>query len=207
MAFLVILKFTPVYSNLFSTNLTLPFFYKNKLIHSMTDKLTISTLQLAEIDSLVSLINSAYRGESSRQGWTTEADLLGGIRTDPSAIKAIIDAPDSAIMVCYTETKRMAGCVYLRMDETELYLGMLTVAPDIQAKGIGKTLLAWSEDYARKNGFKKIVMTVIEKRIELIAWYVRHGYQSTGEIKPFPNDPAFGIPKEPLQFIVLEKNV
>ncbi|MEO6231413.1 MAG: GNAT family N-acetyltransferase [Ferruginibacter sp.] len=173
----------------------------------MTDKLTISTLQYAEVDALVVLINSAYRGESSKQGWTTEADLLDGIRTESSGLKAIIDTPGSVIMVCYTETNRMAGCVYLRLDETELYLGMLTVAPDIQAKGIGKTLLTWSEDYARKNGCTKIVMTVIEKRTELIAWYLRHGYQSTGETKPFPNDPAFGISKVPLQFIVLEKNV
>lgn len=171
----------------------------------MIDKLSISTLQYAEVDTLVALINSAYRGESSRQGWTTEADLLDGIRTEPVALKATIDNPNALIKLCYTETNRMAGCVYLRLDTNEIYLGMLTVAPDMQAKGIGKTLLNWSEDYARENGCSKIVMTVIEKRIELIAWYVRHGYKPTGEIKPFPNDPAFGIPKEPLQFIVLEK--
>ncbi len=173
----------------------------------MTDNLTISTLQYAEVDSLVALINSAYRGESSKQGWTTEADLLDGIRTEPAALKTMIDTPGSVIKVCYTENNRMAGCVYLRLDDTELYLGMLTVAPDIQAKGIGKNLLAFSENYARENGCSKVVMTVIEKRLELIAWYVRHGYKATGEIKPFPNDPAFGIPKEPLQFIVLEKYV
>ena len=34
----------------------------------------------ADAPALVDLINSAYRGESSKAGWTTEADLLGGQR-------------------------------------------------------------------------------------------------------------------------------
>src|SRR4051794_13241714 len=39
----------------------------------------------ADLGAIVALVESAYRGESSRAGWTTEADLLDGQRTDRAA--------------------------------------------------------------------------------------------------------------------------
>ncbi|OIR05744.1 acetyltransferase (GNAT) family protein [mine drainage metagenome] len=84
---------------------------------------------------------------------------------------------------------------------------MLTVSPQLQANGIGKLLLAASENYAKENNFDSIIMTVISVREELIAWYERRGYINTGKTKPFPNDPNFGIPKQELKFIVMEKKV
>ncbi|MEO6722682.1 MAG: GNAT family N-acetyltransferase [Ferruginibacter sp.] len=171
----------------------------------MTGKLKISTLLNEEIPTLVSLVNSAYRGESAKQGWTTEADLLDGIRTDRESIKELTGKTGSTIFVAHDETNRMVGCVYLHKEKTSIYLGMLTVAPDIQAKGIGKKLLATAEAHTKTVNCDRIVMSVIDIRHELIAWYERHGYLSTGETKPFPADPAFGLPRQPLQFIIMEK--
>lgn len=173
----------------------------------MTHTLNISPLLYDDIDELVILVNSAYRGESSKKGWTTEADLLGGIRTDRYAIEGLLQKPGTIILTAMDETNQMAGCVYLQQQGRQLYLGMLTVAPDIQAKGIGKKLLLAAENYAIEINCSSIIMSVIDIRYELIDWYKRKGYQSTGETKPFPADPAFGIQKQPLQFIVLEKKL
>lgn len=165
----------------------------------------IDIATIVDIPRLNALVNNAYRGDYSKKGWTTEADLLGGIRTDEQALHEIIDDPQS-VLLKYVLDNEIVGCVHLRKDDDELYLGMLTVSPELQAKGIGKQLLVAAEDEARKRNCRAIYMTVISERKELIAWYERHGYVSTGERKPFPHDdPRFGIPKMSLEFVVLRK--
>ncbi len=160
-----------------------------------------------DIPRLNLLINSAYRGDYSRKGWTTEADLLDGIRTDEEALRDLMNEPESFFLK-YIIEKKIVGCVHLRKDDAELYLGMLTVSPVLQAKGIGKQLLLAAEDEARKRGCEAIYMTVISVRQELIAWYERHGYADTGIRKPFPHDdPRYGLPKMPLEFVVLRKKI
>jgi ribosomal protein S18 acetylase RimI-like enzyme len=154
------------------------------------------------------LVNSAYRGESSKTGWTTEADLLGGQRSDENSISELIHRKDSVILTQVNEKNEMIACVHLEQkDNQTTYLGMLTVQPTLQAKGLGKILLKEAEDYSKKYfQSSKIEMTVIHLRTELIAWYERRGYKHTGETRPFPmNDPKFGLPKKELFFIVLEK--
>ena len=157
-----------------------------------------------ELDSLV---NSAYRGDSSRQGWTTEADLLDGTRTDASAIEESMRKPGFTILK-YVEGGKILGCVEFHREKEKLYLGMLTVLPLLQGKGIGKELMKAVEEEAKNQKCKSVFMTVISVRKELIDWYKRHGYMDTGERKPFGfNDPRFGQPKKQLVFIVLEKPI
>lgn len=151
------------------------------------------------------LINSAYRGDSSRLGWTTEADLLDGTRTDENSIQEIFEIPTSVILK-YEEDGKILGCVRLDKHDSKLYLGMLTVEPSLQAKGLGKKLLIAAEEEARKQNCSTIDMTVISERAELIAWYLRHGYHDTGRRKPMIIEtPSMGKPKKDLEFIVLEK--
>src|SRR6478609_4885431 len=165
---------------------------------------TITPATEKDIPALDILVNSAYRGEGSKKGWTTEADLLDGLRTDPGSLLKIFQDPD-AIILKYTGETGIEGCVYLKKKKNALYLGMLTVSPELQAKGIGKQLLAAAETYAKQTGCPKITMTVISVRHELITWYKRHGYQPTGQTEAFPSDPAFGLPRLALFFIVMEK--
>ena len=173
----------------------------------MTRTISISRATADHVSELVQLVNSAYRGESSKRGWTTEADLLGGVRTDDASMLHLINASESAVLQCRNEQNELLGCVNLRKQNNQLYLGMLTVSPELQGAGIGKELLHASEQYAKDHRLSEIVMTVISVRQELIAWYERRGYQKTGETKPFPaSDPSFGIPKQPLEFIVLKKS-
>ena len=165
----------------------------------------IKEASLNDVDKLKVLINSAYRGETSKKGWTTEADLLGGIRIDKESLKNLLTAKGSLILK-YTESGTILGCVNLVAKENILYLGMLTVSPTEQQNGIGKKLLNASESYAQLNGFQEIEMTVISKRSELIEYYKRRGFQETGEKRPFPKDELkFGKPKTDIEFTVLKK--
>ena len=160
----------------------------------------------ADIPVLLSLINSAYRGEASRQGWTTEAHLLTGEkRTDADALNILIEAPDSVFLKIVNAEGSIDGCVLLQKKQAKLYLGMLSVKPTAQAKGIGRQLLESAEVYAKQNQCISIYMTVISVRHELIEWYERRGYKKTGDTQPFPSHDSFGIPTRPLEMIVMEK--
>ena len=163
-----------------------------------------------ELAAVAALVNGAYRGEGSRQGWTTEADDIGGQRTDPAMLAAdLAAAPGARLLVMRDEPGGpLLGCVWLEPAEPGVwYLGMLTVRPDLQDRQLGRTLLAAAERSAAGEGAARIRITVVSIRDTLIAWYQRRGYALTGETRPFPYDePLFGVPKRPdLAFVVLEK--
>ena len=164
--------------------------------------------QSADLPALHDLIESAYRGDSAKLGWTHEADLLGGQRTDLDALEAMLADPAQTILIL-RDGEEIDACVALADRGGGLtYIGMFTVAPSRQATGIGRLLLAASEEHAASAfNATRIEMTVIAQRSELIAWYERRGYHLTGERRPFPAaDPRFGLPKrEDLEFVVLEK--
>lgn len=167
----------------------------------------ITKATLTDIPALNQLINSAYRGESSKKGWTTEANLLEGKRTNEEELAEIINNPKNTILK-YTENDNIIGSVLLVEKENQLYLGMLTVSPELQNSGIGKKMLAEAENHARTLGLSSIIMTVISVREELIAWYKRHGYVDTGEREAFPESGIHvTISPNPLEFIFLEKKV
>ncbi|MEO9599106.1 GNAT family N-acetyltransferase [Parasphingorhabdus sp.] len=165
---------------------------------------------VGDIDTLHALVESAYRGESAKRGWTHEADLLGGQRTDARALHEIIVADDQVILLAQNG-QALAGCVQLSNVGNGLaYLGLLTVDPTKQATGLGKQLLLQSETFVRETWQAvAIEMTVIRQRADLIAYYERRGYMQTGEYRPFPHDdPRFGLPKtSELEFTVLRKPI
>lgn len=164
------------------------------------------TATFADVPFLTRFVNGAYRGDSSKRGWTTEADLLDGVRTSATSLEKMIEHP-SAIILLAEDANGIKGCVYLEQKNDALYLGMLTVEPALQGKGIGAKLMQKAEERAHLLECVKIQMTVITVRESLIAFYERRGYQDTGERIPFPDDPAFGLPKQPLCFMVMEKQL
>jgi ribosomal protein S18 acetylase RimI-like enzyme len=167
----------------------------------------IGRAQSTDIPELTVLINNAYRGEASKKGWTSEADLLeGSLRIDSQGLTKMMEDAESIILKCSGEKgEALLGCVYLQRRKDFLYLGLLSVSPFYQARGIGKSLLIAATDHALHLRCSKIQMTVISVRLELIAWYQRHGFLKTGETAPFPHDAKFGRPRLPLEFLVLEK--
>jgi GNAT superfamily N-acetyltransferase len=167
----------------------------------------------ADIPALHALVESGYRGAGAKAGWTHEADLLGGQRTDHQALTAIIDDPGQIMLLAESESA-LIGCVHvadegIRADGLRVgYFGLLTVSPERQAGGLGRRLIAAAEDHARIAFAADVMeMTVISRRVELVQWYLRRGYVLTGREKPFPlDDPRFGLPKtRDLKFVVLAK--
>jgi GNAT superfamily N-acetyltransferase len=169
--------------------------------------LQVAVAQKEDIPALVKLVNSAFRGESSKKGWTHEADLLHGeVRIDEITMAQQFDDENAVTLKC-TTADIIKGCVYLKKQKEKVYLGMLTVDPSSQGEGIGKMLLIASEDWALQQGYHIVCMTVIALRTDIIDWYVRHGYKKTGRTKPFAVDEKFGVPVQPLFFEVLEKEL
>ncbi len=162
------------------------------------------------LPAIHALIESAYRGPSARHGWSHEADLLGGQRTDLAALEAMLNDPAQHLLV-FRDDELIRACVALTDKGNALaYLGMLTVDPAHQSAGLGRMVLAAAEDQAATHfAATRIEITVIAQRTELIAWYKRRGYAVTKEQRPFPaHDPRFGIPKRrDLIFAVLEKTL
>jgi len=165
----------------------------------------ITPSTLADVHELNSLINSAYRGESSKKGWTTEAHLLDGLRIDEPTLSSYFEDANTNILKYTDDNNEIQACVYLKAEAGKLYIGMLTVNPELQNSGIGRQLLEASEQYAKTINCHTLWMTVINSRRELIAYYERKGFQKTGEEKPFPTDPVFGIQKEPFVLLVMQK--
>jgi len=160
-----------------------------------------------DVPAAVALIESAYRGDASRAGWTTEADLLGGRRTDAEAVRAVVGAPGGQLLVA-TREGRLVGCAQLERRGGDAYFGMFAVAPAAQGGGLGSTILAGAERIAREQWRAATMqMTVIRQRLDLIAWYERRGYARTGATQPFPyGDERFGVPRrDDLEFVVLAK--
>jgi ribosomal protein S18 acetylase RimI-like enzyme len=163
----------------------------------------------ADAESLVALVNSAYRGDSSKAGWTTEAELLGGQRVDLRGMIETLNNPNTMVLV-HEEADGLVGCVLLDRSGDDPYLGMLTVKPTAQGRGLGRRLMDAAERWVVDHwGARSMHMTVIVQRDELIAWYERRGYVRTGVRKPFPyGDDRFGLPKRAdLEFEVLRKGL
>jgi len=165
--------------------------------------------QSADVNAIVALVESAYRGDTSRIGWTTEADFLEGQRTDVEAVSSLISEPENYLLLC-EQNQTMLGCAHLHKQNEIAHFGMFAVQPTLQSSGIGKAMLAEAERIAGHEwGCITMQMKVISIRHELIAWYQRRGYRKTGQYDNFPyGNEKFGVPKrDDLHFEILEKTL
>ncbi len=183
----------------------------NTTLDRPADAIAFRTAASADIPALVALVTSAYRGDASRAGWTTEADLLDGQRIDPHGLAETIAKPGSRVLIFERRERqgtRMLACCHVEKQGDACYFGMFAVDPALQGGGVGKLAMSEAERVAREDfGCREMQMTVISVRDELIAWYERRGYRRSGIYKPFPyGDERFGIPKrDDLRFELLVK--
>ncbi len=171
--------------------------------------LAFGSAGLADVPALVALIQSAYRGDESRRGWTTEADLVHGQRTGPGEVAAIVGSTSGLMLMAHRAGVLVGCCQLVRRAEATAYLGMLAVRPHIQGGGIGTALVRECERVARLEWrARRMTLQVISVRHELIAWYLRLGYRPSGRTLPFPRDVPGDVPQRPdLRFAVLEKEL
>jgi ribosomal protein S18 acetylase RimI-like enzyme len=180
-------------------------FYSLSHFQTLTERSRSQLLQ-----ELSGLVNSAYRGPSSRQGWTTEADWLDGQRTDPKTLADELSQPGVEMWVLVApDSFDILGCVRLESTANVLEIGMLTVRPGYQGRGLGRKILLFVEELAQERRIGKLKMFVLSLRTELISWYERQGYHETADTKAFPeHDIRFGLPRvSGLFFKVLEKRL
>jgi GNAT superfamily N-acetyltransferase len=145
----------------------------------MTTKLSRATV--ADVAAIVALMESAYRGDESKKGWTSEADLIDGPRTDDAEIATAINDPNSYLMIATNDTAQLVGCACITHDGDACYFGKFAVSPFLQGGGLGKVLLQACEEAAiAEFGVSRMTMTVIDGRRELEAFYERRGYARTG---------------------------
>lgn len=170
--------------------------------------LTFRPARSNEAAQLAQLVNFAYRGELRFGNWTTEHHLIQGPRTDEAEVRALIEAEDSLLLLCL-QGGDVVGSVYLQQNHEAAYLGMLVIRPDLQGQNLGKQLIVAAERFVQQEwGVRKMEMTVLTIRTELMAFYERRGYRRTGIIKPFPTDRHAEIMLvEGLAFEVLEKEL
>ena len=173
------------------------------------DSITFRAATHADIPALVELVTSAYRGDASRVGWTTEADMLDGQRIDPVGLLHDITRPRSIVLLAERDGALLA-CAHVAEEDGAGYFGMFSVRPDLQGGGVGKAVMGEAERIVRDQwALPAMRMTVIDIRDELIAFYQRRGYARTGIHKPFPyGDERYGIPlRDDLRFEVLQKDL
>ena len=162
----------------------------------------------ADIALITELLNISYRGEASKKGWTTEAELIAGdTRADEIMVQQIMEQAGSVFLKYTNDEHQISGCVNLQQHDSKLYLGMFSVSPHLQGSGIGKQILKATEEYALHVGCTAIYMSVISLRTELISWYQRHGYVDTGKRIPFEEDGITGRHLKQLEFMILEKSL
>ncbi|MEN6669223.1 GNAT family N-acetyltransferase [Psychrobacter sp. B38] len=182
-----------------------------------------------DIGALEQLLNRCYR---QTEGWTNEADLIGGIRTTPAELANTIANPTHYLFVYpktttggreAEETGELLGCIAVDMKtdadaNKSAYIGMFAVHPELQGQGVGNVILQAAETFATRHlqaGASntqtkpaRLTMSILSHRPELLAYYQRRGYELNGHKMPFPNDGNNGEPKRPdLELLELEKLV
>ena len=170
--------------------------------------ITLTTAKISEASAITDLINRAYRGESSRQGWTTEADLLDGCRTMIKDIAKLLPHKDKRLLVAHSKDQ-ILGVVLVSQQNQQVELSLFAVEPMYQGRGIGKQLLNYAEQTAQQCWtVYHAILSVIATRQELITFYQRRGYRLTGETKPFPLNPLLWTPKvADLTLVVMAKDL
>ena len=153
----------------------------------MSTKYNIEPVTANDIPAITTLVNNAYQGEPGSKSWTSEGDIVAGQRTTEESIRNLIQQPAITMLKCTDAQQHIVGCVLLEKKEGTLYLGMLSVNPQLQTAGIGKLLLQEGEAFARDHQYSTVTITVIDRRHELIDWYKRKGYRPTGNKQPFSN--------------------
>lgn len=145
----------------------------------------------ADAGDIVCLINAAF--EVERFFLDSDRIAIHEVRTRLTTGRFILAEEDGALI----------GCVYIEPRSDRAYLGLLSVDPARQRRGIGKSLMTAAENHCRAAGCCFMDLKIVNLRQELPGFYRKLGYVETG-VEPFP---AEARPKLPCQFIVMSKRL
>lgn len=171
----------------------------------MSNQYNIQPATAPDVPAIIKIVNSAYHGQQGSKSWTSEGHLVTGPRITEENLYNYLQEPAVTILRCADEQGTIVGCVLLEKKKDTLYLGMLSVDPQIQASGIGKLLMQHAEAFAQNHQFTTITISVIDRRKELVEWYIRKGYKPTGNIIPFSNPSSTALAD--FSFVELQKDL
>ncbi|ORX54424.1 acyl-CoA N-acyltransferase [Hesseltinella vesiculosa] len=163
---------------------------------------------MAIANEIQSVVNLAYRSEG---GWTTESHLVGGERSTLEAIQeAIVDQTNLLYLAVDTlEQNKVVGTVQLQVSADhpgEAEIGLLSVLPTCQSRGVGSKLVRHAMDQMPLLGFKKAVMHVLNVREDILGWYEKKlGFERTGETEEFVWPDM--LKDKSIHFLVLKRDV
>lgn len=163
-----------------------------------------------DAERIQQLIESAFQADDSRADWVGDMDLASNFHIGVDAILPFITSPESKFLIATDpETGTIVGTIAVTRRDQDARLALLAVDPALHRGGIGRQVVRHAEDYCRRTwGANKLTLNALSNRPALISWYMRFGYQTTGEKTAFPHDrfPDMTLP-EGLHFVELEKGI
>ncbi|QKT04492.1 GNAT family N-acetyltransferase [Ectothiorhodospiraceae bacterium 2226] len=168
------------------------------------NRLTYRKATAADAAEIARLVNAAYRPQAGAEGWTHESRIVSGDRTSSRQVEKLLG---SSVVLVGLRDDRLVACVQIDRTGADATIGMLAIEPSIQAGGLGSAMLAEAESYAASSlGAERFVLIVVGARTELIQFYIRRGYEDSGQRLPYPIDSGVGTPRNgTLDLVVLQK--
>jgi GNAT superfamily N-acetyltransferase len=132
--------------------------------------------------ALAGHINAAY---------AAEAFCIAGDRTDPGEVAALMEK--GAFLLDEADGVLRAS-VYLRRDPGDRwYLGLLSVAPPLQGRGLGRAMVEAAAARCAADGGRFLDLTVVSARKELFPFYGNLGFHPV-EVLPYRAPEKLRVP-------------
>ncbi len=124
------------------------------------------------------LEDAAVIGDLVRVSYAKYVERLG---REPAPMledyAALIEAGEVWLLV---EGEEVLGVLVMRAAEDHLFVDNVAVAPGHQGRGLGRELVAFAEQRARREGLGEIRLYTNEKMWENLAVYEKLGFEETG---------------------------
>ncbi|HEX7773999.1 MAG TPA: GNAT family N-acetyltransferase [Pyrinomonadaceae bacterium] len=145
-----------------------------------TDSTRVATP--ADAAKITGVINAAFR--------IAEEFFIDGNRITQAEVEKLL--AKGTFLLAETG-ENLDGCVYVELRGERSYLGLLSVDPGRQQRGIGSFLMKAAENYCRERGSRFMDILIVNLREDLPSFYRKRGYGENGTT-PFPEDVETKIP-------------
>ncbi|OTG76717.1 hypothetical protein B9T26_02620 [Acinetobacter sp. ANC 4169] len=165
----------------------------------------------SDVESLVALINQAYRTNTGLS-WTSEQEIVAGDRINHQQLLESLNQQNFSLFVAEMIEDlepALVACIGLTFQQNAVEIGTFCVHSQWQNQGIGKQVLAYAEQQAFSicPTLISYEMYVLDARTELIEYYERCGYSKTAYVESYPLDANVGQPLIDLQLQHMSKSV
>ena len=119
-----------------------------------------------------------------------ERPFIGSDRIDREGTLKYLSAGQFLLL---EDSGSLVGCVYLKKKSARMYLGLLSIDPAQQGKGLGRKLMTAAEEFAVNSGCIAMDLRTISPRTDIQPFYAHFGYSVTGT-SPIPPEIPMAVP-------------